>query len=178
MLIIETMIADDWPTVEAIYRQGIATRQATFETETPSWEVWDTRHAPAPRLVARLDGCPVGWAALSPVSVRTVYRGVAEASVYVAEWSRGQGVGRALLIELVRQSEALGYWTLQASIFPENTASLALHAACGFRQVGRRERLGQLDGVWHDVLLLERRSAVVGSEPRCPNQDSNPGPTA
>lgn len=162
MLTIETLTAEDWPAVEAIYRQGIATRQATFETETPPWEVWDACHATAPRLAARLDGRLAGWAALSPVSVRAVYRGVAEVSVYVAQEFRGQGVGRALLGELVRQSEALGYWTLQASIFLENAASLALHAACGFRQVGRRARIGQLNGVWRDVLLLERRSAAVG----------------
>lgn len=150
---------DDWPDVERIYREGIATGQATFETAPPDWALWDERHRPEPRLVARDGrGQIVGWAALSPVSARTVYRGVAEVSVYVAAAARGQGVGRALLEELVAASERAGLWTLQAGIFPENILSLRLHAACGFRFVGRRERIGQLQGVWRDVLLLERRS--------------------
>jgi phosphinothricin acetyltransferase len=148
-----------WPAVERIYREGIATGQATFELEPPGWALWDRRHLPEPRLVA-LDerGETVGWAALSPVSARAVYHGVAEVSVYVAAAVRSQGIGRALLEALIAASERAGLWTLQAGIFPENIPSLRLHAAAGFRVVGRRERLGQLRGVWRDVLLLERRN--------------------
>jgi L-amino acid N-acyltransferase YncA len=154
-----TLRPSDWPDVERIYREGIATGQATFETEPAGWERWNDAHLASPRLVARDERSEiVGWAALSPVSVRDVYRGVAEVSVYVAAAARGQGVGRALLGELVRAAEAAGLWTLQAGIFPENIPSLRLHAACGFRVVGRRERIGQLHGIWRDVLLLERRS--------------------
>ncbi|MHB1317527.1 MAG: GNAT family N-acetyltransferase [Anaerolineae bacterium] len=150
---------EDWPAVEGIYREGISTCQATFETEPPEWALWDERHLAEPRLVARDgQGEIVGWAALSPMSARSVYQGVAEVSVYVAASARGQGVGRALLDALVRSSERAGLWTLQAGIFPENVPSLRLHAACGFRVVGRRERIGQLRGVWRDVLLLERRA--------------------
>jgi L-amino acid N-acyltransferase YncA len=157
---VESLRASDWPAVARIYRDGIATGQATFETDPPDWERWDAAHLRELRLVARDEGGAVlGWAALSPVSARAVYRGVAEVSVYVAAAARGQGVGRALLDELVRASESAGLWTLQAGIFPENIPSLGLHAACGFRVVGRRERIGQLRGVWRDVLLLERRSA-------------------
>lgn len=159
---VEPLTPADWPAVERIYREGIATGQATFETDVPPWEGWDHRHLAEPRLVARnAAGEVAGWAALSPVSAREVYRGVAEVSVYVAAAARGQGVGRTLLKELVAASERAGLWTLQAGIFPENTASLRLHAACGFRVVGRRERLGQLQGVWRDVLLLERRTDVA-----------------
>ena len=128
----------------------------------PAPEAWDAAHLPEPRLVARLDGAIAGWAALSAVSGRCVYGGVAEVSVYVAAGSAGRGVGRRLLSELVRLSEEAGIWTLQAGIFPENTASLALHERCGFRVVGRRERLGCQNGVWRDVVLVERRSATVG----------------
>lgn len=160
--LIEEMQPDDWTAVEAIYREGIATGLATFETETPSWEAWDVAHRPDCRLVARQDGHVVGWAALSPVSGRCVYGGVAEVSIYVAAAARGQGIGKALLDALIAASETTGIWTLQAGIFPENTASLALHRACGFRTVGIRERIGQLHGVWKDVVLLERRSAIVG----------------
>ena len=160
---IDTMIPSDWEQVRAIYLQGIATRLATFELNAPEWPIWDAARLPAPRLVARCDDSSLaGWAALSPVSSRCVYGGVAEVSVYVAEDQRGRGVGLALLTALVEQSEAAGLWTLQAGIFPENTASVALHHRCGFRTVGRRERLGRMGGVWRDVLLLERRSAVVG----------------
>lgn len=151
----------DWPEVAAIYEDGIRTGNATFELAVPSWEAWDAAHS-AHRLVATLDGRLAGWAALSPVSERCCYSGVAENSVYVAAWARGRGVGRELLEELVRRSEAAGIWTLQAGIFPENQASLRLHLVCGFRIVGVRERLGELDGRWRDVLLLERRSEVVG----------------
>ena len=153
---------DDWPEVAAIYAAGIAGRNATFETELPSWEEWDDGHLPEARLVALADGRVVGWAALSPVSDRCCYRGVAENSVYVAPEAQGRGVGRALLEQLVAAAEAAGIWTIQTGIFPENAASIALHERCGFRIVGIRERLGQLDGVWRDVAFLERRSSVVG----------------
>jgi L-amino acid N-acyltransferase YncA len=153
---------EDWPAVRAIYEDGIRSGDATFETEAPSWEGWDVTHV-EPRLVAESGSLVVGWAALSPVSDRCCYEGVGEVSVYVAEAARGGGVGRALLQELVDRSEQAGYWTLHAGMFPENEASLRLHKACGFREVGVRERLGRLGGVWRDVLLLERRSAVVGS---------------
>jgi phosphinothricin acetyltransferase len=162
-LSIEPMQPADWPAVRAIYREGIATGNATFETEAPEWEQWDSGHLPICRLVARRDGQIVGWAALSPVSGRCVYAGVAEVSVYVAAAARGQGVGKALLAALVAESERAGLWTLQAGIFPENAASLALHRACGFREVGRRERIGQMHGVWRDIVLMERRSKIVGA---------------
>lgn len=159
------MAAADSSWVMAIYREGIATGEATFETEVPSWEEWDAGHLPHSRLVAALGDDAVGWAALSPVSGRCVYGGVAEVSVYVTASARGQGVGRALLRRLVEESEANGIWTLQAGIFPENEASVRLHEQCGFRRLGVRERLGRLGGRWRDVVLLERRSAVVGADP-------------
>lgn len=152
---------DDWPAVRAIYEDGIRSGDATFETETPSWERWDAAH-PELRIVAERDGSIVGWAALSPVSDRCCYEGVGEVSVYVAEAARGAGVGRTLLEALVERSEQAGYWTLNAGVFPENQASVRLHEACGFREVGVRERLGELRGVWRDVVLLERRSTLVG----------------
>ena len=152
---------DDWPEVASIYEAGIRTGNATFETEVPSWEAWHASHLTAHRLVAVQDGRVVGWAALSPVSGRCVYAGVAEVSVYVAPDEHGRGVGRALLERLVLDAERAGIWTLQAATFPENDASVALHVRCGFRVVGRRERLGKLDRVWRDVLLLERRSDSV-----------------
>jgi L-amino acid N-acyltransferase YncA len=155
------MHSHDWPAVSAIYAEGIATGNATFETETPSFEHWDASHLSGHRLVARRDGAIVGWAALAPVSERCVYRGVAENSVYVAEHTRGLGVGRRILARLVETAENDGIWTIQTGVFPENTASLALHERCGFRIVGRRERLGLLHGVWRDVLFLERRSGVI-----------------
>lgn len=160
---IEALSPADWEEVRGIYLDGIATGHATFETEAPSWEAWDAAHRVDCRLVARESGAVTGWAALSPVSGRCVYRGVAEVSVYVAAAARGRGVGRLLLQALVEMSERAGIWTLQAGIFPENVASLAAHRACGFREVGRRERLGRLQGVWRDVLLLERRSRSVGA---------------
>jgi L-amino acid N-acyltransferase YncA len=156
------MNQSDWVAAAAVYAEGIATGQATFETAVPSYEEWDAAHLAVPRLVARRDGEVVAFAALGPYSARAVYRGVAEVTIYVAAAARGQGVGRRLLEALVEQAEAAGIWTLQAGIFPENEASVALHRACGFRVVGRRERLGQLAGVWRDVLLLERRSRTVG----------------
>jgi len=159
---IEPMRPEDWSAVRAIYLEGIATGNATFETAAPEWEKWDAAHIPACRLVARLDGDVAGWAALSAVSSRCVYAGVAEVSVYIAEAARGRGIGLRLLSGLVAASEEAGIWTLQAGIFPENEASVRLHERCGFRIVGRRERLGQLQGTWRDVLLMERRSGVVG----------------
>jgi phosphinothricin acetyltransferase len=153
--------ADDWPAVRTIYEDGIRSGDATFEIEAPSWEDWDAAH-PVLRLVAERNGSVVGWAALTPASSRHCYRGVGEVSVYVAEDARGAGVGRALLERLVTQSEQAGYWTLTAGVFPENEASLRLHRACGFRELGVRERPGEANGVWRDVVLLERRSAVVG----------------
>jgi phosphinothricin acetyltransferase len=170
------MPPDLWPAVREIYREGITTGNATFETELPDWEKWDAGHRKDCRLVAlepfekdsefvipleRLT--VVGWAALSPISARRVYLGVAEVSVYVADGARGRGVGKALLQALVRESEANGIWMLQAGIFPENKASLALHKSCGFRKVGVRHRIGKLGDKWRDVLLLERRSTTAGA---------------
>lgn len=162
-VIIDRLLPAHWPGVRAVYLEGLATGDATFETEAPVWERWDASHLRACRLVAVADGGSVaGWAALGPVSARAAYAGVAEVSVYVGTEFRGRGVGRALLEALVQASEAEGIWTLQAGIFPENLASIALHKACGFREVGRRERVGQLGGRWRDTLLLERRSRTVG----------------
>ena len=160
---IRPMRAEDWPDVSAIYAEGIATGHATFETSVPSWEAWDADHLSSCRLVAEDDDGVLGWAALSGVSDRCVYGGVGEISVYVAGRARGRGVGSRLLGALVEASEDAGLWTLQAGIFPENTASVRVHEKCGFRVVGVRERLGKLGDTWRDVLLLERRSAAVGS---------------
>jgi L-amino acid N-acyltransferase YncA len=159
-LAIASMTPEDWGDVRRIYAEGIATGHATFATEPPSWESWDASHRKDCRLVVRDGGSVrlVGWAALSRVSDRCVYGGVAEVSVYVAASARGRGVGRALLSELVRASEQAGIWTLQAGIFPENAASIALHHGCGFRTVGIREKLGKMGSAWRDVALLERRS--------------------
>jgi phosphinothricin acetyltransferase len=160
------MVANHWPAVREIYRQGIATGNATFETELSDWEKWDRSHRKDCRLVAvePLDTATLlGWAALGPVSARPVYAGVAEVSVYVAAAARRRGVGKALLQALSQESEENGIWTLQAGIFPENAASITLHESCGFYRVGVRRRIGKLGDVWRDVLLLERRSAVVGS---------------
>ncbi len=161
-MIVRPMTPDDWEQVASAYREGIATGNATFETDVPSWEDWNAGHLAAGRLVADGDEALLGWAALSPVSDRCAYAGVAEASVYVAASSRGRGIGRKLLDETIRASEDAGIWTLQAGVFPENEASLALLAACGFCVVGTRQRLGHMNGVWRDVILLERRSSVVG----------------
>jgi len=160
--VLRAMRDSDWNAVRAIYEAGIATGQATFETEAPSWERWNAKHLTAARLVAEQDDQVLGWAALSAVSDRCVYAGVAEVSVYVAEAARGKGIGRELLQALVSASESLGIWTLQAGIFPENAASVALHTACGFRVVGVRERIGKHHGRWRDALFLERRSGVAG----------------
>jgi phosphinothricin acetyltransferase len=160
--VIDRMDDADWEQVRLIYLEGIATGDATFETEAPSWEKWNAGHLSHSRLVARSADVVKGWAALSPVSDRCVYGGVAEVSVYVGKEHRGEGVGRALLEALVSASEHNGIWTLQAGIFPENTSSVALHKRCGFREVGGRERIGKMKEVWRDTLLLERRSKVVG----------------
>jgi phosphinothricin acetyltransferase len=152
----------DWPAVREIYREGIATGQATFETQPPDWEKWDSSHRPDCRLIARQGDRVLGWAALSPVSARRVYSGVAEVSVYVALAAQGGGVGTALLKALIEQSENRGVWTLQAGIFPENAASIAIHKSCGFHEVGKRQRIGKLGETWRDVLLLERRSTTAG----------------
>jgi len=162
-VIIEEMKADDYPAVQAIHGEGIATGQATFERDVMAWREWDGVHLPYCRLVARSGDRVIGWAALSPLSERCHYGGVVEDSVYVAASERGRGVGKALLARLIEESESRGIWTLQAGIFPENPVSIVLHERCGFRKVGLRERLGQMGGVWRDVLLMERRSPVVGT---------------
>jgi L-amino acid N-acyltransferase YncA len=156
------MLPSDWPSIRTIYQEGIDTGNATFEDQVPDWEEWDSAHLRDGRLVALRDGKVVGWAALTAVSGRCVYSGVAEVSVYVAAAARGQGVGGVLLGALVKESEERGFWTRQTGIFPENKASLALHQKCGFRIIGRRERLGKMGDRWRDVMLLERRSTVVG----------------
>ena len=156
------MRSSDWEQVSSIYLEGIRSGHSTFETTVPTWEQWDAAHLQIARLVLRDGDVVLGWAALSPVSRRHVYRGIAETTVYITESQRGKGLGRVLLEALVAESEKNEIWTLQASIFPENTASLALHLRCGFREVGRRERIAQLNGVWRDTLLLERRSVTVG----------------
>ncbi len=159
---IRAMFADDWPAVREIYEAGIAAGQATFETDAPTWQHWDGTHLGEHRLVAIVGGRVAGWAALSAVSDRCVYGGVAENSIYIHPDHRRHGVGRTLLTALIASSEAGGIWTVQTGIFPENTASVALHVRCGFRVIGTRHRIGRLRGVWRDTLLLERRSTVVG----------------
>jgi L-amino acid N-acyltransferase YncA len=159
--IINSMRPRDWESVLAIYLEGMATGHATFETEAPDWERWDSGHLPNCRLVARNGNVVLGWAALSPVSKRQAYAGVAEVSVYVAATARGVGVGGALMRALIEASEQSGVWTLQSSIFPENHASVALHLKHGFREVGRRERIARHHGLWRDTVVLERRSSVV-----------------
>ncbi len=148
----------DWGPVRRIYQEGLATGQASFETEAPNWRRWDAAHRPDCRIAALTHGVMVAWAALTAFSSRAVYSGVAEASVYVGGSARGRGVGSKLLAELIRQSEAAGYWTLLAKIFPENKASLALVEKHGFRQVGVLERIGRHGGRWRDVVLVERRA--------------------
>jgi L-amino acid N-acyltransferase YncA len=161
MVEIRPLTEKDWPTVEAIWAEGIDTRNATFETETPSWASFDATRHREHRLVAISGDGVIGWAALSPISRRDCYAGVAENSVYVTARARGRGAGRALMEALVAGADAAGIWTIQTSVFPENAASLALHERVGFRVVGRRERIAQLDGVWRDTLFLERRSPAV-----------------
>jgi phosphinothricin acetyltransferase len=160
---IEAMTPADWEEVRAIYLEGVA-GQSTFEVEAPPWDQWDAAHHSFARLVARSGGRVIGWAALSPVSSRRCYCGVAEVSVYVGAEFRGQGVGRQLLLSAIAQSERHDIWTLQGATFPENEASLRLQRACGFREIGRRERIAQLRGIWRDTILTERRSPVIGAE--------------
>lgn len=159
------MTPKDWMEVRRIYAEGIDTQNATFETELPTWEKWDAGHRLDCRFIAKVAGTSgelLGWAALSPVSSRNVYRGVAEVSVYVAAEARGRGVGTSLLKALIEESEAAGIWTLQAGIFPENAPSISLHKSCGFREVGVRQKIGKLGERWRDTILLERRSTTVG----------------
>ena len=156
------MTADDWPAVRAIYEEGIATGDATFDTEAPDWQRWDAGHLESCRLVARREGEVVGWAALSPTAKKDAYRGVAEISLYVSERARGSGIAKALGAALVEASEEAGIWTLEGWIFPENEVSLALCGSFGFRVVGVRERAGKLGDRWRDVVIVERRSEKVG----------------
>ena len=167
-VLVRALTSSDWPAVEAIYREGIATGNATFEAEPPSWEEFDSHRIPIPRLVAVDDDRVVGWAAASQVSSRCVYDGVIEHSVYVSESARGAGIGAALLQAFLDASEAAGIWTVQSGVFPENESSLALHRKLGFREVGVRERVGRMSygphaGVWRDVVMIERRSTVTGA---------------
>ncbi|MGX1931351.1 N-acetyltransferase family protein [Flagellimonas sp. 2504JD4-2] len=159
---IRGMEISDWEQVSQIYKEGIATGFATFETETPDYQQWDQAHVEQCRLVAEENGKVVGWAALSPVSSRCVYGGVAEVSVYVGKTDRGKGVGKLLLEQLITESERAGFWTIQSGIFPENEGSIYLHKKVGFRFIGKRERVGKLDGMWKDNLLFEKRSTKVG----------------
>ncbi|WP_223198072.1 GNAT family N-acetyltransferase [Maribacter arenosus] len=156
------MISEDWEAVASIYAEGIATGLATFEKQVPTFEVWDKAHLKWCRIVAVDKNIILGWAALSPVSGRCVYGGVAEVSVYVGQAYNRKGVGKVLMKELISQSEKNGFWTLQSGVFPENVGSIALHKKVGFRYIGTRERVGQLDGIWKDNLLFERRSKIVG----------------
>lgn len=153
-----------WEAVRAILQDGIETGQATFETAVPDWKDWDAAHRRDCRLVAVVDSAVAGWAALARVSPRAAYAGVAEVSIYVGAAYRARGIGRALLGGLIAASEAEGIWTLQAIVFPENAASVALHEGAGFRLVGRRERIARLGGRWRDTLLLERRSLVAATD--------------
>ena len=159
---IDELRPEHWPEVARIYAEGIATGAATFETEVPEWEAWDRAHLPEHRFVAVEHDRVIGWVAVSAVSDRCVYGGVVEDSLYVDPAAQGRGVGRRLLEALIESTERAGIWTIEAGMFPENAGSVALHERLGFRVVGRRERLGKLDGAWRDVLLLERRSPVVG----------------
>jgi phosphinothricin acetyltransferase len=157
-----TMVDTDWPRVAEVYHQGIDTKNSTFESVVPSWESWDRSHLESCRIVAVSAGAVIGWGALVGVSARKVYSGVAEVSIYIADNFKKQGIGSLLMDKLIAESEAKGFWTLQAVMFPENTASLRLHKNKGFRIVGYREHLGKMDGKWRDVILLERRSKVNG----------------
>ncbi len=163
-VIIETMANESWETVQRIYNAGIATKNATFQTEAPAWESWDQSHRKDCRLIARIDNQVAGWAALSNVSSRCVYAGVAEVSIYIDPVFRGMGVGDQLMKQLIKESEQNGLWTLQAGIFPENKASIALHLKNGFRILGTREKIGKMDDIWRDTVMLERRSKVTGRD--------------
>ncbi|MDA0194254.1 MAG: GNAT family N-acetyltransferase [Bacteroidetes bacterium] len=152
------MLPAHWPDVKRIYEEGIATQNATFETSCPVWEKWNASHLPHSRWIALIDTKVAGWAALSPVSDRCVYGGVAEVSIYVGSDLRGQGIGKGLMNRMIKSSEENGLWTLNSATFPENTESIMLHIKCGFREIGYRERIGQLDGIWRNTVLMERRS--------------------
>ncbi len=156
------MLPDDWNAVKQIYEEGIATGNATFQQKAPDWEEWNNGHLGHSRIIAKEDGIILGWAALTPVSGRCVYAGVAEVSVYVSDKARGKGLGKQLLQKLIEESEANNIWTLQAGIFPENIASIKIHEACGFRILGTREKIGQMNGKWRDTILMERRSKLIG----------------
>lgn len=162
MITFETMQPAHWQQVKAIYEEGIKTGNATFETTAPEWEAWDNAHLKECRLVTTEDEKVLGWAALVSVSSRCVYAGVAENSVYVSASAQGKGIGKMLLNKLVEESEAHNIWTIQTGIFPENIASIKIHEAVGFRIIGKRERIGKMNGVWRDTLFLERRSSKVG----------------
>jgi L-amino acid N-acyltransferase YncA len=159
---IEKMEVDSWNDVQRIYQLGIETKNATFETKAPDWETWDKSHRQDCRIIAIIEKTIVGWAALSNVSGRCVYSGVAEVSIYVDPKYQGQGIGENLMTELITESESQNIWTLQAGIFPENKGSIKLHQKHGFRIIGIRERIGKMDNNWRDVILLERRSNVIG----------------
>lgn len=162
--IIENMKETDWQQVSEIYLSGINTKIATFQNSAPTWEEWDKGHSSTCRFVARSEEKILGWVALSPVSSRCVYAGVAEVSIYIGEEHKGSGVGTALLNHLIINSEDEGYWTLQSGIIKENLPSRRLHKKCGFREIGYRERVGKMNnGKWHDVILMERRSKLVGN---------------
>lgn len=160
-ILLQPLLANHWPEVSRIYREGINTGIATFETSSPSWESWDRSHLPHSRWIAILNDQIVGWAALSPVSDRCVYGGVGEVSVYVDQNSKGKGIGRQLLEKVLTSSEKNGIWTVTAAMFPENIASIILHEKCGFRKIGYREKIGKLDGMWRDTVLFERRSSTI-----------------
>jgi phosphinothricin acetyltransferase len=162
MITLDKMLPADWEAVKQIYEEGIATGNATFQQQAPDWEEWNKDHLPFSRIIAKEDGAILGWAALTPVSGRCVYAGVAEVSVYVSDKARGKGLGKKLLQKLIEESEANNIWTLQAGIFPENIASIKIHEACGFRTLGTRERIGQMNGRWRDTILMERRSKIIG----------------
>jgi len=161
---VREMTATDWPSVARIYREGIDTGVATFELATPVYEDWDRGHLPFCRLLVTENNHILGWAALSAVSGRCVYGGVAEVSIYVGADARGRGVGKKLMEVLIPASEAVGIWTLQSGIFPQNLVSIQLHKSCGFRYIGKRERIAKRNGLWYDNLLFERRSTVVGTD--------------
>ncbi len=161
-MIIQPLLPIHWKAVKKIYEEGLATGNASFQTAAPSWEEWDKTHATHPRLIAIENEKVIGWAALTPVSGRCVYAGVAEVSVYVGEIARGRGIGKNLLKSLINKSEENNFWTLQAGIFPENKASIKIHEACGFRIIGIREKIGKMNNIWRDTLLLERRSIKIG----------------
>ncbi len=157
-----SMLPRHWEQVRNIYQEGISTGNATFQATIPSWEEWDSAHVKNCRLVATEDDTIIGWAALTAVSGRCVYAGVGEVSVYVSNHMQGKGIGKKLLQALIDESEKDNFWTLQAGIFPENMASIKIHEQCGFRIIGRRERIGQMNGIWRDTLLLEKRSNKTG----------------